>query len=290
MSFCFDVKQEICSQEEKHKRAMFYGMILYADHISDRIQITTENVFVVNLLEQLAAELYDVHFLVDENMSAYVATLQGESFSTVCAALELDPTEPHFIPKMVEKTGQLAAFLKGAFLVGGYISNPRSAYHLELVCHQYQVNKEIGSHLRNVDFSFKSVVRKSRFVLYLKDSVVMERLLYVLGAKKAAFSLVDAKIYKQIKNENNRINNCAGYNQEKTLDKAISQLLAIQKIEETVGLVSLPEDLQEVAQLRKSNKMASLADLCRLTEGKFSKAGLSRRLSKIIEIANKIEK
>ncbi|MBQ6947610.1 MAG: DNA-binding protein WhiA [Clostridia bacterium] len=291
MSFCFDTKQEICAAEEKNKRAMFYGMIAFADRITDYLQITTENVFVINLLEQLSSELFDEHFFVDENANTYIATLSGEPFRRICSEFHIDPhaTQPHLDVEFAEKTDEISAFLKGAFLVGGSITNPQSAYHLELVCHHYHLSKEIVAFLKKDGFSFKSVVRKSQYVLYLKDSVVMERFLYVLGAKKAAFALVDAKIYKQIQNDNNRLNNCAEYNRDKMMDKAIAQLMAIQKIEKNMGLSALPDDLCEIAQLRLENQMASLAELCRLSDGKYSKAGLSRRLTKIAEIANKID-
>ena len=291
MSFCFDTKQEICALEEKNKYVMFYGMLLFADRITDRLQFTTENVFVINLLEQLASELFGIHFLVDENANTYTATLFGEDFKTVCKEYHIDPiaTQPHFDTEFSENTQNIASFLKGAFLVGGSIANPKSSYHLELICHHYHLSKEITAFLKKAGFDFKTVVRKSQYVLYLKDSVVMERFLYVLGAKKAAFALVDAKIFKQIQNDNNRLNNCAGYNHDKMMDKAIAQLLAINKISQQMGLDCLSEDLQQVAKLRLENRMASLSELVTLSNGKFSKAGLSRRLTKIIEIANKLD-
>ena len=152
--------------------------------------------------------------------------------------------------------------------------------------HYYRLSKEISMFLEKNGLPFKSVMRKSHYVLYLKDSVVMEQFLYMLGAQKAAFDLVNAKIYKQIQNDNNRLNNCQGYNRDKTMDKSISQILAIHKIEsDRGGLDSLPEDLREVCELRLQNQYASLSELSALSGGKYSKAGLSRRLTKIIEIS-----
>jgi len=73
MSFCFDVKQEICAQEEKNKKAMFYGMLLFGDKTGDgRLQIISENVFVINILEQIASELFGVHFMMDESANAFI--------------------------------------------------------------------------------------------------------------------------------------------------------------------------------------------------------------------------
>ena len=70
------------------------------------------------------------------------------------------------------------------------------------------------------------------------------------------------------------------------MDKSISQILAIRKIEsDRGGLDSLSEDLREVCALRLQNQYASLSELSALSGGRFSKAGLSRRLNKIIEIS-----
>ena len=215
----------------------------------------------------------------------------GDAFDTVCKEFHIDPTatQPHLDVEFAEHTEEISAFLKGAFLVGGSVANPQSAYHLELVCHHYHLSKEIAAFLEKAGFAFKSVVRKAQYVLYLKDSVVMERFLYVLGANNAAFALVDAKIYKQIKNVNNRLNNCAGYNHDKMMDKAIAQILAIRKIKSQMGLECLSDDLRDIAQLRLDNQMASLSELVTLSNGKYSKASLSRRLAKIIEISNKLD-
>ena len=292
MSFSFDVKREICALDEKNKYIMFYGMIAFADKITpSKLQIVSENVFVINILEELSGSLFDVHFMLSEGVNTYIATLEGESYSKVCDEYHIDPAavQMHLNEDIIEGMDAVSAFLKGAFLTSGSVTNPYSAYHLELVTHYYQFSKEVAAFLQKMGFSFKSVVRKSHYVLYLKDSVLVERFLYVLGAKNAAFELVNAKILKQVQNDNNRVNNCQEYNRDKSMDKSIEQLLAIQKIQENKGVECLPSDLQEVVNLRLQNQYASLSELCRLSEGKFSKAGLSRRLSKIVEIANKIQ-
>lgn len=293
MSYCFDAKQEVCAQTEKNKHAMFYGMLLFADKIGNqKLQIITENVFVINLLEDISSSLFGVHFAVSESANAYVASLEGEAFAKVCAEYHIDPNsvQLHFDADILDQSNAASAFLKGAFLIGGSVTNPYSAYHLELVTHYYQLNKEIMDYLLTIGFSFKSVMRKSHYVIYLKDSTEIERFLYVLGAKQAAFDLVNAKIYKQVQNDNNRLNNCEGYNRDKTMDKSILQLKAIEKIKSLDQMICLSEDLREVAKLRTDNPYASLSQLQSISGGKFSKAGLSRRLKKIIELAEQMEK
>ncbi len=293
MSFCFDVKQEICTLEEKNKYAMFYGMLLFGDKIGNtKFQIISENVFVINVLEQLASELFHVHFVLSESNSAFIATLEDKAFIEVCNAYHIDPdaVQLHFNEDLLDGPSAFSAFFRGAFLTAGSINNPYSAYHLEFVTHYYQLSKEIANYLEKNSYVFKSVIRKSHYVLYLKDSVVMEQFLYVLGAQKAAFDLVNAKIYKQIQNDNNRINNCQGYNRDKTMDKSIAQILAIHKLEsDRGGLDGLPSDLKEICILRLQNQYASLSELSALSGGKYSKAGLSRRLNKIIELSKSME-
>ena len=97
------------------------------------------------------------------------------------------------------------------------------------------------------------------------------------------------KTEKETKNNNNRMDNCAAYNMEKALNKAVEQVRAIEKIEKTVGLSVLSEDLLFVAVLRKEHPTKNLNELVTLCDGKLSKPSLSRKLNKIIEFANKLK-
>ena len=290
MSFCFDTKQEICSRIEKRKSAMLYGMILFADKIGDRkIQITSENVFVINLLDDVLSELFGFHFTVSETATAYTAVLEGEALQTVYTEYHMDPSsvQLHFDADLLPTQKDVFAFIRGAFLVSGFITNPYSGYHAELVTHYYHMSGEVKRFLNENGLPFRSVVRKSHYVLYLKDSTYVEQLLYVLGANQAAFTLINAKIYKQRQNDENRLNNCDGYNRDKTMDRAIEQILAINTLQKNGKFEHLPEDLREAAQLRLAHKSASLSELSRLSGAKYSKAGLSRKLGKIVELSEK---
>ena len=132
------------------------------------------------------------------------------------------------------------------------------------------------------------VVRRSNYVLYLKDSQQIHDLLYILGARTAAFELMDIKIDKETKNNINRVENCNHYNLDKAINKAVEQVRAIELIQEKVGLSVLPEDLLYVAILRKENPHKSLTELSVISEGRLSKPSLSRKLNKIIEFSKSI--
>ena len=100
---------------------------------------------------------------------------------------------------------------------------------------------------------------------------------------------MNIKIEKETNNNNNRMDNCAAYNMDKTLNKAVEQIQAIERIEKSIGFESLAADLQFVAKLRKDNPTDSLTLLVEKSEGKISKPSISRKLNKIIEIAKNIK-
>ncbi len=295
MSFNFDTKQELCVTETKKdccRQAELYGMLLFCDKInSDEIRLVSEHVLVINRLCQLAYSLYKINFLLDESRSAYVASLKGESLKQLLTNLHisLDSLQLRLLPELLENPCCYNSFLKGAFLAAGSISDPSSGYHLELVTRYYQLSKDVKQWLNALDIHIKSVVRKSNYVLYLKDSASIEQFLYFIGAKQAAFEIANVKIYKEIQNRNNRISNCTEYNVDKSINAAVAQIKAIEIIEKEMGLDALADDLRVAAVLRKNNPSATLSELIKVSNGCFSKSGLSRKLSKLVDLSKRIK-
>ena len=299
MSFCFDVKEEICKVQEKDnacKAAELYGMVLFGQSVEkDHLKISTENVLVVNRLQSLAYDLLGSFFEMSEIGITYNASMHSKHSDSLVKlyqmlrmlendGLVLDVKEHLLLTKE-----RFFAFLRGAVLSGGYFSDPMSSYHFELVTPYYSVAKTMLEIMNNHGIACKMVVRRANHVVYIKDSQQIYDLLYRLGARSSAFELMNVKIEKETNNNNNRVDNCASYNMDKAMNKAIEQKQAIEFIKNTDGLSVLPEDLLFVAILRSENPMASLTELAQLSNGRISKAGLSRKLNKIIEIAKKIK-
>ncbi len=295
MSFCFDVKEEICKIEEKNdacKLAAFYGMVLFGQVVHrDQLKLSTENVFVINRLQALSAGLLGVFFEMSETGVTYTATMRETPLSTLYSKLGMqgsDEPEMRINEQLLRQKDQFAAFLRGAVLAGGYFSDPISGYHFELVTSNYITAKSTQEYLNQRRIPCKMVVRRSNYVVYLKDSQEIYNLLYVLGARSAAFDLMNVKIEKETNNNNNRVDNCTAYNIDKAMNKAVEQVHAIEKIKEKVGLSALPEDLLYVAILRQENPTKNLTELTALCEGRLSKPSLSRKLNKIIDFAKNI--
>ena len=295
MSFSFDTKCEICENKLKKmccKTAQFYGMILFAQNVGlEKFKLTTENVVVINVLNELANDILGFNFNIGENTNSYYAYLEGKNldklydkfFISVNGKINLSVSAA-----ITENTCCAYAFLKGAFLSGGYISNPENSYHFEISTPYYTLAKGLESFMHRLDFPAKTVVRKSNYVVYMKGSEYIERFLCYVGANSAAFAFMDTKIYKEMSNYSNRVNNTKLHNIEKTLNKSVEQVKAIDLIEQKIGLSSLDSDLAFAAALRKDNPDKSLNELVIICDNKFSRSSLNRRLNKLTEIASKL--
>lgn len=295
MSFSFDTKCEICEGNIKKdccKEAQLYGMVLFAQHISDnQLRLVTENVIVINVLNTLINEVLNTYFQLDENVNSYVATLRNDGlkklydkfFINVNGKIDLSVSGA-----VTENACCSYAFLKGAFLSGGYVSNPANNYHFEISTPYYKLAKSLESFMKRLDFPAKTVVRKSNYIVYMKDSEAIERFLCHVGANTAAFSFMDTKIYKEMNNYSNRINNTKLHNIEKTLNKSVEQVKAINIIENKIGLSALEADLEKAALLRRENPDKSLNELVLISDGAFSRSGLNRKLGKLMEIASRL--
>ena len=295
MSFSSDTKYEICQSKIKNKcckDALLYGLILFAQTVSDDIlKITTENVVAINLLNKLSNEVCSVNFSIDENLNSYYAYVEGDRLEKIYDKffIRVNNAIDHSISAVItENTCCKFAFLKGAFLAAGYVSNPSSRYHFEISTPYYTVAKNLNKLLNDLNFNAKTVVRKSNYIVYMKESESIERFLCSIGANSAAFSFMDAKIYKEMRNYSNRVSNTKLHNIEKTLNKSVEQVKAIEIIEKNIGLDSLDDDLKQIAKLRVDNPDKSLNELVALSSNAFSRSGLNRKLKKLIEISQTI--
>ena len=291
MSFCSDVKEELCKIDNTNDTcaAELCGMLLFAQSVSaEQLKISTENVFVINRLQQLSAKLLGVFFEMSEIGVTYTASVQTKAVTDLLDKFSVE-TDFSFNVGQFESSKMLYAFLRGAVLSGGYFIDPMNRYHFELVTENFATAWCMVELLNSHKIPAKMIERRTSHVIYLKDSQQIYNLLYKLGARNAAFSFMDIKIEKETNNNNNRMDNCVAYNMDKALNKAVEQIRAIDLIASTVGLSSLSEDLQEVALLRKDNPTSSLNELVNICEGRLSKASISRRLNKIIEISKSIK-
>lgn len=189
---------------------------------------------------------------------------------------------------LLQQTCCKRAFIRGAFLASGSISDPNKGYHFEIVCN----TKEQGRQLQGVMSSFgieaKMVERKKHYVVYLKEGEQIVDILNVMGAHIALMNLENVRILREMRNSVNRRVNCETANISKTVNASVRQVEDIRLIMQQGGLHSLPENLQEIAQARLDNPDMPLKDLGMLLTPPLGKSGVNHRLRRISEIADRL--
>ena len=192
--------------------------------------------------------------------------------------------------ELVKKRCCKRAYLRGAFLGSGSVTNPGKAYHLEIVTNNGVLGEDIKNLLNKFDLNAKIVTRKKNFVIYLKEGEQIVDFLNIIGVYNTLLDLENIRIVKDMRNKVNRLVNCETANLNKIVDTAIRQIKDIQFIEEERGLKILPDKLREVAELRLCNSDASLQELGEMLTPPIGKSGVNHRLKKIEKIAEKIRK
>ena len=181
------------------------------------------------------------------------------------------------------------AFIRGAFLAAGSISDPEKSYHFEIVCPGEEKAEQIKDIINYFEIDAKIVERKKHFVVYIKEGSGIVEILNVMEAHISLMDLENVRILKEMRNTVNRKVNCETANINKTVGAAVKQVADIEYIRDTVGLDSLPEQLYEMAILRLDNPEASLIELGSMLCKPVGKSGVNHRLRKLCEIADNLK-
>lgn len=194
----------------------------------------------------------------------------------------------HIDPKLVVTRERKVAFARGAFVTSGSVMDPKKNYHLEFATSRYNLANEFGELLFELGIPAKTVLRKSKYVLYYKSSDVITDVLTVLGAVNCLMEYHNAKIVKEMRNKINRTINCETANLNKTVDASFEQATCIQKLMDNGLFDTLPDNLKDIARLRLEYREHSLKELGEMLNPPIGKSGVNHRLRKIMDIANGI--
>ena len=193
------------------------------------------------------------------------------------------------VQKLLCCPGCLGAYLAGAFLCGGIVADPQKEYHLEFVSQHSHRLDELAELLAAEGMEPRRIRKNANDVLYLSASEQVEDLLTAIGAGHCAMEIMNAKIYKTYRNQANRITNCETANIDKTVAANRRALDAIQALREADLLDGLPEPLRLAAAARLADPASTLGELAAAMQPPVSKSGLSHRMKKLIELAEKIK-
>ena len=299
-SFAYKVRSELCRTAVQRlccARAEAYGVLLYCNTFTSReIRIITENPEFAARLPRLFQRAFTLRFdrLPEEDTGRgklIFQITQQDKLNKIINQFGYDPRQNpvlHVNFGMLEDECCRTAFLRGAFLSGGSVTDPEKRYHLELSTSHVQASREVSALLQEMGFMPRSVMRSGSAVIYFKQSEHIEDLLTMLGAAVAATEIMTAKVDKEIRNGANRAMNCDMANVNKTLDAVAAQQEAIETLKRHGQLEKLPEKIQETARLRMRNPELPLAQLAALFDPPISKSCLNHRIRKIMEEARKL--
>jgi DNA-binding protein WhiA len=173
------------------------------------------------------------------------------------------------------------AFIRGAFLSSGSVSDPAKAYHFEIVCLSEAKARQLQSIIHSFDINAKVISRKKYYVVYVKEGSQVVDLLNIMGAYTALLEMENIRIVKEMRNEVNRKVNCETANIHKTVSAAMKQIEDINYIKALGYFDELPDALREIAELRTEYPEASLAELGEMLIIPVGKSGVNHRLKKI---------
>ena len=297
-SFSYQVKAELCRipvQKLCCARAECYGILLYGNTFNTQeIRIITENPDFASRLPKLFRRAFNVEFDVSPETGGGKKTFQitsAEKLQKIIGILGYDVKQmavPHVNFGILEEECDRVAFLRGAFLSGGSVTNPEKRYHLELNTNHKKASHELVVLLEEMGFLPRTVLRSGSSVTYFKQSEHIEDFLTTIGAPVAAMDIMTAKVDKEIKNRANRAMNCDMANVNKTINAAENQKEMIEKLRREGKLDTLPQQIKETALLRMANPELSLAQLAEKHDPPITKSCLNHRLRKIIEIGGKL--
>lgn len=268
------------------------------------LKITTENASIARRIFNLLKVIYDVHsdIVVRKNRqlkknNSYMINVEGsEKVEHILRDIEVlrDRESVYYglsnriSPNIVKNRCCKRAYIRGAFLGGGSISNPERTYHFEFITNDDEYSKDLSELVNSFGLKSKVVTRKDYYIVYIKEGEQVVDLLNIMGAHNALLRLEDIRVIKEMRNNINRIVNCETANLAKTINASIRQIKKIEFIDNSMGIENLPENLKEIARLRLENQDASLKELGELLRPPVGKSGVNHRLRKLEEIADEL--
>ncbi|MCI8302542.1 MAG: DNA-binding protein WhiA [Oscillospiraceae bacterium] len=295
MSFSSEAKAELCRTGFGGgccARAELYGVLLHCNTFTPQeVRVITESGDFAERLPGLLDRAFGVRFdrLPGEGEQKYIFQItEMEKISRMIDAFGFDSRQSpvlHINFGLLEEECCRAAFLRGAFLAGGSITEPSKRYHLELVTSHAQASRELAALLTDMGRQPRQTARSGCQVTYFKSSGQIEELLTVMGAPRSALELKNTRAEKQLRNGVNRRVNCEAANLDKAVDAAQEQLLAIRRLYELDRVEGLSAQLKETIILRETYPELTLSQLAEEFDPPITKSGLNHRLRKLVELS-----
>jgi len=312
MSFSADVREELsrhipnqrhCAIAEVAAIITMGSDILFSVSNKVRVRVTTENIYVARKYYMLLKRTFDISANVSVRLNIsnrkqrqYIVTIEEHNDSIrVLQAIKLIDNNMEICENMslvsnivIAQPCCKRAFLRGAFLSSGSMSDPNKSYHFEIVSKSEAKANQLKDMMATFGLDAKVVLRKQNFVTYIKDSEQIVDMLNVMEAHVALMNLENVRIVKEVRNNVNRKVNCEAANLTKTINASVKQIEDIELIKMKLGLDNLSDNLKEIALIRIDNPDATLKEIGDMLNPPLGKSGVNHRLKKLGEIADSL--
>lgn len=290
MSFSSEIKEELsgqiptarhCQLAEIAAILSFCSRVTEEENGSFGLRMHTENLAVARKYFTLLKKTFNIRLdvMVRQNKSIR----GGRSFEVVSYG-DLSAVRHVLIQNLCCKR----AFIRGAFLASGSVSDPEKGYHFEIVCNSLEKANQLCDMIGSFGIEARVTMRKKNHIVYIKEGAQIVDMLNVMEAHVALMNFENIRILKEMRNSVNRQVNCETANLNKTVSAAVKQIEDIQYIKATIGFDQLPEGLTEIAELRLEQPQATLKELGQMLTPCVGKSGVNHRLRKLSLIAEEL--
>ncbi len=304
MSFTAEVKDELARVDGPTRAAQYAqlsAIVRVCGTLSFRgpgrysIKIATETGAVARTAIKLTHKLFDLETTLTVRRSVLHKTRNylieiPEQEALASALVELGILVPGRglapgVPRNLLRTrSAIAAFVRGAFMAGGFIADPRGEFHLEIAVTGETFANELVALIGTYGVKARLNHRRGAYAIYLKSYEDITALLRGMGAERVAQAVEVARAKKSVKNDVNRRVNAEMANQARSTDAAADQLELIDEAEELVGLASLPPAVRAFCECRRDNPDLSLAALGQEMDPPASKSAMYHRVLRLQRI------
>lgn len=296
ISFSYAIKSELAAISEKKpccRRALFYGLLYGGAVAENEVSVVFTHPLVSELFGTLVRDCVKRDsLLIEKTEVGRKKWIHTFSAKRVAAFLQsLDGANDVPLSELAELRCEECwrCFLRGAFISLATVTDPAKGIHAEFLMSNTRRMDRLDEFLATHGFPARKVTRGQRIGLYYKKNAEIEELFTVIGAVHATLDFINLVIEKEIRNNENRATNCVAKNIARTVDAVAKQIAAVEKLRDHGVLDSLPDDLRMTGELRLKHDEASLSELASYHLPPISKSGLNHRLSRLMEMAEKLK-
>lgn len=180
------------------------------------------------------------------------------------------------------------AYIRGAFLGGGSVSNPEKEYHMEFSSKDTASAKKLRNMIEDYGLKPKMTGRRGKDIVYLKESSQIADLIGYISGGRAGLEILSVQVEKELISSTQRRVNCDSANLNKQAIASLKHINAVKKIKAAHKWSALPEVLREIGELREMYPDVSIEALGKMTKHGVGKSGTNHRLNRIVEIADSL--